>query len=451
MWSVLRLRCDSVLRLADGVSTNLVHGGAGNPSSGVIGSGSSQTGRTAVLLAAGSFGFHVSGARRARRAGSAVRCPRYRHLRHDGSGHPDCCKPFGPRKAGSVGQPAGPEIAILDSEGRRLPPGRRGEIALRGPTITRGYDNDAAETASAFRDGWFRTGDLGYLDADGYLFIVGRIKEIIHQGGQKVAPAEVEEALLSHPDVIEAAVFSVPHGRLGADVAAAVVLRPNAKVSAERLRDFARERLVSFKVPGLIRMVPEIPKGAGGKIKRSELAAAFSNTQPAAGERGGKLALPGSELERQLAEIWSEILDIDQIGIDQDVFALGVDSHCGDADDFASARNILVSISHSRTSSMHPRLRLSRFALSSSKKCSTNLSTKLARSASGNRASRKEMAHSRYPSCRSACCGSRREIPGLPQFNLPFAYRLRGPLNVIRTRAEPCRGRASARFAAHGI
>ena len=192
--------------------------------------------------------------------------------------------PLRRRKPGSVGQSAGPEIAILDGEGRRLPSGERGEIALRGPTITRGYDNDAAATESAFRDGWFRTGDLGYLDAEGYLFIVGRIKEIINRGGQKVAPAEVEEALLSHPDVVEAAVFSVPHRRLGADVAAAVVLRPDAKVSAQRLRDFARERLAGFKVPGLIRIVPEIPKGAGGKIKRSELAAAFSKTRQRAEE-----------------------------------------------------------------------------------------------------------------------------------------------------------------------
>ena len=133
--------------------------------------------------------------------------------------------PLQRRKPGSVGRSAGPEIAILDSEGRRLPAGKRGEIALQGPTITRGYDNDAAATASAFRNNWFRTGDLGYLDAEGYLFIVGRIKEIIHKGGQKVAPAEVEGALLSHPDVIDAAVFPVPHERLGADVAAAVVLR----------------------------------------------------------------------------------------------------------------------------------------------------------------------------------------------------------------------------------
>ena len=137
--------------------------------------------------------------------------------------------PMGRRKPGSVGQPAGAEIAIMDREGRRLPAGKRGEIALRGPTITRGYDNDAAATETAFRDGWFRTGDLGYLDRDGYLFIVGRIKDIINRGGQKVAPAEVEQALLSHPDVVEAAAFSIPHRRLGEDVAAAVVLRQGRK------------------------------------------------------------------------------------------------------------------------------------------------------------------------------------------------------------------------------
>src|ERR1043166_8825572 len=109
------------------------------------------------------------------------------------------------RKAGSVGKPAGVEVSILDKNGRQLPAGRRGEIVLRGPTITRGYDNDLAVTNFAFRDDWFRTGDLGYLDRDGYLFVVGRIKDIINRGGQKIAPAEVEQALLKHPDVIEAA------------------------------------------------------------------------------------------------------------------------------------------------------------------------------------------------------------------------------------------------------
>ena len=157
--------------------------------------------------------------------------------------------PLGRRKLGSVGQSAGVEIAILDGEGRRLSSGEHGEIALRGPTITRGYYNDAVATATAFRDGWFRTGDLGYLDAEGYLFIVGRIKEIINRGGQKVAPSEVETVLLGHPDVVEAAVFPVPHTQLGENVGAAVVLQSGSVVSAQKLRDFARERLAAFKAP----------------------------------------------------------------------------------------------------------------------------------------------------------------------------------------------------------
>jgi amino acid adenylation domain-containing protein len=234
--------------------------------------------------------------------------------------------PLRRRKPGSVGRPAGAEIAIMDARGRRLSAGRHGEIALQGPTITRGYHNDVAATKGAFRNGWFRTGDLGYFDEDGYLFIVGRIKDVINRGGQKVAPAEVEEALLDHPDVLEAAAFPISHRRLGEDVGAAVVLRPDAKLSASRLRDFARERLAKFKVPGLIRIVPEIPKVAGGKIRRAGLAAALSVAPPIARGERGTLALPRSRLEWHLATTWADLLELDQIGVDEDVFALGADS-----------------------------------------------------------------------------------------------------------------------------
>lgn len=235
--------------------------------------------------------------------------------------------PLERRKPGSVGRSAGAEIAIMDEGGRGLPTGERGEITLRGPTITRGYDDNAAANEAAFRDGWFRTGDLGYLDREGYLFIVGRIKDVINRGGQKVAPGDVEEALLSHPDVVEAVAFPISHRRLGEDVAAAVVLRPSSKVTAHKLRAFVGERLARFKVPGLIRFVAEIPKGPSGKIKRGELAAAVSMTPPSASVgHGGKMPPPRSELERQLAETWAQLLELDQIGIDQDVHALGVDS-----------------------------------------------------------------------------------------------------------------------------
>ena len=335
--------------------------------------------------------------------------------------------PLQQRKPGSVGRPTGVEIAILDGKGRRLSPGKRGEIALRGPTITRGYDNDAAATASAFRNNWFRTGDLGYLDAEGYLFIAGRIKEIIHKGGQKVAPAEVEAALLSHSDVIDAAVFPVPHGRLGADVAAAVVLRQDAQVSAQRLRDFARERLAGFKVPGLIRIVPGIPKGGGGKIKRGELAAAFSKTQ-AADKLDGEMVSPRLELECQLAGIWADLLDVDQVGVDQDVFALGVDS-------LAMTQMIL---------------RLEGcFGVDFSFEDIFNAPTVAAlalRIVASKKGSADPLLSQSDPTIETACVKGdgpqpvsivqermlrmERKLPGLPQFNLPFAYRLQGPLNV---------------------
>jgi acyl-CoA synthetase (AMP-forming)/AMP-acid ligase II/acyl carrier protein len=341
--------------------------------------------------------------------------------------------PLDRRKLGSVGRSAGAEIRILDADGRRLASGRRGEIALRGPTITRGYDNNAAATREAFRDGWFRTGDLGYLDEEGYLFIVGRIKEVINRGGQKVAPGEVEEALLSHPDVVEAAVFSVPHTRLGADVAAAVVLRREATASAQQLRDFVRKRLASFKVPGPIRIVPAIPKGAGGKIRRAELAAALALTPPGARvRRSRKMAAPRFELERQIAKIWADLLDVDRISIDQDVFALGVDSIA--VTQMISRLRERFGVDFSFQDIFNaPTVAALAARLQRPKKVSGAVSSSLrdptkdsARVASG---SQQPVAIVQERMLRIE-----REVPGLPQFNLPFAYRLRGALNVAALR-----------------
>jgi len=235
--------------------------------------------------------------------------------------------PLGRRKLGSVGMPTGCEIAIMDGGARPLPAGERGEIALRGPTLTRGYDQDAAATASAFRDGWFRTGDLGYLDREGFLFIVGRTKQadIINRGGQKVAPAEVEAALLRHPDVTEAVVFPVAHRRLGEDVAAAVVLRRDAKVTPPSLRQFLAKTLARYKVPGRIGVVPGIAKRRDGKIDRDALVRAHAEER-AGGRRRGKRHAPRSPLEEQLAQIWADLLELEDLSVDQDVFALGADS-----------------------------------------------------------------------------------------------------------------------------
>ncbi|WP_367184874.1 amino acid adenylation domain-containing protein [uncultured Bradyrhizobium sp.] len=224
------------------------------------------------------------------------------------------------RKSGSVGVAAGPDIAIMDGNGREQASGQHGEIVLRGPTITRGYDNDQQATDAAFRDGWLRTGDLGFLDEDGYLFIVGRIKDVINRGGQKVSPLEVEETLLTHPDVLEAGAFGVPHDKLGENVAAVVVLRPGASVTPQQVRQLAASRLAAYKVPSLIHIVDEIPKGASGKITRSALPGLIASgaTVPA--------VAPRSKLEAQLAAIWSKVLEVDGIGVDQDFFALGADS-----------------------------------------------------------------------------------------------------------------------------
>lgn len=227
------------------------------------------------------------------------------------------------RKPGSVGLPAGPEIAIMDSEGRPLPSGERGEIMLRGPTITRGYDNDDEGTKSAFRDGWLRTGDVGYLDEDGYLFIVARIKDVINRGGQKVSPLEVEATLLTHPDVVEVGAFGIPHKKLGENVAAVVVLKSHAKTTPSQLRRLARQRLAAYKVPSLIQFVRDIPKSASGKIKRSALASLIS-AETSTSEIGQEFF--SSELESQLADVWAKVLEVEQIGVDQDVFALGADS-----------------------------------------------------------------------------------------------------------------------------
>ncbi len=341
--------------------------------------------------------------------------------------------PLDRRKLGSVGRSAGAEIAILDAEGLRLAPGERGEIALRGPTITRGYDNDLAATREAFRDGWFRTGDLGYLDEEGYLFIVGRIKEVINRGGQKIAPGEVEEALLSHPDVVEAAAFSVPHARLGADVAAAVVLRPTATVSAPKLRDYVRKRLASFKVPGLICIVPDIPKGAGGKLKRGELAAALSLTQPTAlVQRGRKMAAPRSELERQTAEIWADLLDVEQIGIDQDIFALGVDSITVTRmlsrlrEQFGIDLSFKDILDAPTVAALAARLQRSRRASGPAGSSLRDLTKANARI--------EKDSPQPVTIVQERMLRIEREVPGLPQFNLPFAYRLKGSLNVTALR-----------------
>ena len=179
--------------------------------------------------------------------------------------------PPGTAKSGSVGPAAGPEVAILDDDGNRVSDGDIGEVAIRGDNVHAGYAaNEAANAAAFTADGWFRTGDRGRLDRDGFLFLEGRIKEIINRGGEKLSPGEIENALLAHPRVREAVAFAVPHRTLGEDVGAAVVADG---VEAAELKFFAAERLAAFKVPRTLLFVDELPKGPTGKVARVGLAA----------------------------------------------------------------------------------------------------------------------------------------------------------------------------------
>jgi len=178
-----------------------------------------------------------------------------------------------PRKPGHVGVAAGPEVAIMDEAGDLLPAGATGEVVIRGPNVTPGYEANPEANARAFTNGWFRTGDQGVIDAEGYLRLTGRLKELINRGGEKISPLEVDEVLMDHPAVQQVVTFGLPSERLGEEVAAAVVLREGKAVTERELREFAAARLADFKVPRRIVFLPEIPKGATGKLQRIGLAA----------------------------------------------------------------------------------------------------------------------------------------------------------------------------------
>ena len=181
--------------------------------------------------------------------------------------------PPSPRKFGAVGPGTGVRISIMDSEGAHLKSGQQGEVVIQGPNVIEGYENNPEANKSSFSSGWFRTGDQGILDADGYLRLVGRIKELINRGGEKIGPPEIDEVLLSHPLVSEAVCFGVPHKTLGEEVEAAVVLRESGN-EAELLA-FCRERLAEFKCPKKIHIVTQIPRTATGKVQRRVVAATF--------------------------------------------------------------------------------------------------------------------------------------------------------------------------------
>jgi acyl-CoA synthetase (AMP-forming)/AMP-acid ligase II len=188
--------------------------------------------------------------------------------------HQMTCNPLPPGvvKPGSVGIATGIDVTILDGAGNELARGARGEVAIRGDTVVDGYENNAAANEAAFTAGWFRTGDEGMLDDDGYLFLTGRLKEQINRGGEKISPIEVDEVLLRHPAVAEAVTFAVPHPTLGEEVGAAVVLGDGQSATEDELRAYLRTHLAAFKVPRTIVFIAEIPKGSTGKLQRIGLA-----------------------------------------------------------------------------------------------------------------------------------------------------------------------------------
>lgn len=202
------------------------------------------------------------------------RCPVIEAYGMTEAAHQMASNPLPPadRKPGTVGRAAGPEIAIFDSDGNPVDQGGEGEICIRGQNVFSGYENNPEANAEAFHGDWFRTGDQGFLDDDGYLTISGRLKEIINRGGEKIAPREVDDVLQAHPAVAQVVTFAMPHEKLGEEVAAIVVLVEGQEATERELRDFAASKLADFKVPRTILFREEIPKGATGKLQRIGLA-----------------------------------------------------------------------------------------------------------------------------------------------------------------------------------
>jgi acyl-CoA synthetase (AMP-forming)/AMP-acid ligase II len=242
--------------------------------------------------------------------------------------HQIACNPLPPgrRKLGSVGLPTGTEIRIVGERGRLLSPGERGEVCIAGPGVFGGYADDAEANRTSFIDGFFRTGDEGHVDEDGYLFLTGRLKEMINRGGETIAPAEIDMVLLEHPSVAQAVCFAVPHPTLGEDIAAAVVAKAGAELDGVALQDFVADRVASHKIPQKIVVMAALPKGLTGKVVRREVAAQLAEVGCASTPTKAPKPSAADRWEEQLRRIWREVLDLDGVSLDDDYFMLGGDS-----------------------------------------------------------------------------------------------------------------------------
>lgn len=227
--------------------------------------------------------------------------------------------PPGERKAGSVGTATHTEVAIMDEAGNVLAAGERGEIVLRGASVMSGYEPQTGNKDS-LANGWLRTGDLGYFDSDGYLFLTGRLRETINRGGEKISPCEIDQALLDHPDILQAVTFATSHPSLGEEIAAAVVVRDRTQTTEASIREYLIHRLAAFKLPSQLLIVNDIPKSPTGKVQRADLAKTFSERLP------DNFVAPKNPLEASVARIFADVLELKQVSARDNFFALGGDS-----------------------------------------------------------------------------------------------------------------------------
>jgi thioesterase domain-containing protein len=215
----------------------------------------------------------------------------------------------------------------MDPAGRLMPAGAVGEVVIRGNNVTAGYENNPQANEAAFAEGWFRTGDQGRMDEDGYLTLTGRLKELINRGGEKISPREIDDVLLSHPAVAQAMAFAMPHPTLGEEVAAAVVLQPGRSATQAEVQQHAARELAPFKVPQRVVFVSEIPKGPTGKPQRIGMAEKLEQAQAAVRSKSsGAVDEPLGDTERKLAEIWARLLDRRDFGRTQNFFECGGNS-----------------------------------------------------------------------------------------------------------------------------
>jgi len=243
--------------------------------------------------------------------------------------HQMSCNPLPPRnrKPGSVGTATGIEIGVMNAAGALLPPDAEGEVVIRGPGVTAGYENNPEANKSAFTNGWFRTGDQGRVDEEGYLFLTGRIKEIINRGGEKISPREIDDVVARHPAVAQATTFALPHPTLGEQVATAIVVKAEHSPSQKDIQRHVAAALAEFKVPQKVVFVSEIPKGPTGKPQRIGLAEKLGLTVDAQSKHP-KVATdrPTGETEERLAALWAQLLGKRDFGREDDFLDSGGDS-----------------------------------------------------------------------------------------------------------------------------